>query len=154
MLPSPASPEVPADTAAAVWHAFPKGHPYLTLRDTFGPLYSDATFAALFAPDGRPAESPANLALVTALQFREGLSDRQAADAVRSSLLWKYLLGLPLTDPGFDASVLCRFRARLQAGQAAQQLLDGFLGLLRTHHLLTAPQRAPYRAAAEMLLYW
>jgi transposase len=33
---------------------------------------------------GQPAEAPARLALTTVLQFAEGLSDRQAADAVRS----------------------------------------------------------------------
>jgi hypothetical protein len=40
------------------------------------------------------------------LQFVEGLTDRQAADAVRARLDWKYALGLDLSDPGFDASVL------------------------------------------------
>ena len=59
-----------------------------------------------------PPCRPGGLALVTILQFREGLSDRRAADAVRARIDWKYLLGLELTDPGFDASVLCEFRAR------------------------------------------
>jgi transposase len=34
------------------------------------------------------------------LQFAEGLSDRQAADTVRSRIDWKYALSLELTDTG------------------------------------------------------
>ena len=49
------------------------------------------------------------------MQFAEGLSDRQAADAVRSRIDFKYALGLELTDPGFDHTVLSEFRARLVA---------------------------------------
>ncbi len=64
------------------------------------------------------------LLLVCLLQFAEGLSDRQAADAVRGRLDWKYLLGLEMTDPGFDASVLCDFRTRLLEGGAEQQVLQ------------------------------
>jgi transposase len=52
------------------------------------------------------------------MQFAEGLADRQAADAVRSRIDWKYALGLELTDPGFDYSVLSEFRTRLIAGEA------------------------------------
>src|SRR5262249_44631952 len=54
----------------------------------------------------------------------EGLTDRQAADAVRDRLAWNYALSRELTDPGFDHSVLAEFRARLLQGQAEQRLLD------------------------------
>jgi transposase len=57
--------------------------------------------------------------LVTVLQFAEGLADRQATDAVRSRIDWKYAFGLELTDPGFDFSVLCEFRTRLPARTSA-----------------------------------
>jgi Transposase domain (DUF772) len=50
---------------------------------------------------------------VAIMQFLEGLSDRQAAEAVRSRLDWKYLLGLEPTDAGFHSSLLCEFRSRL-----------------------------------------
>ncbi|MEU7363457.1 MULTISPECIES: transposase [Streptomyces] len=75
---------------------------------------------------GKPAWSPARLALMSVMQFAEGLSDRQAADAVRGRLDWKYLLGLELelADPGFDHSVLTEFRDRLIAGDAGIKLLD------------------------------
>ena len=77
---------IPAETARVARAAFPKGHPCLRLRDELGPIYEDRRFAALFPARGRPAEAPWRLALVTVLQFAEGLSDRQAADAVRDRL--------------------------------------------------------------------
>jgi transposase len=119
--------DVPEATAQVARAAFPKGNRYLQLRDTFGPIYDDAAFSSLFARRGRPAEAPWRLALVTVMQFAEGLSDRQAAEAVRARIDWKYALGLDLTDPGFDFSVLSEFRARLLTGSAEQQLLDALL---------------------------
>src|SRR6478736_9699426 len=108
---------VPEETARIARAAFPKGHPYLALRDELGAVFEDRAFAALFSARGRSAIAPAQLALVTILQFAEGLSDLQAADAVRARIDWKYLLSLALDDPGFDASVLCAFRVRLLAGE-------------------------------------
>jgi len=73
---------------------------------------------------------------VLVLQFVEGLSDRQAADAVRARLDWNYALGLDLDDTGFDASVLTEFRARLLADGQAERLLELLLDLLRERGLL------------------
>ena len=67
------------------------------------------------------------MALVTVFQFLEGLSDREAADAVRSRIDWKYALGLELDDPGFNFSVLSEFRDRLIEGEADHVLLDKLL---------------------------
>jgi transposase len=132
---------VPEDTARVAHAAFPKGHPYLRLRDELGAIFADRAFADLFATRGRPAIAPAQLALVTILQFAEGLSDAQAADAVRARIDWKDVLSLGLDDPGFDASVLCEFRARLLAGEQATLLLDTLLGLCRERGLLKARGR-------------
>jgi transposase len=104
---------VPEETARGARAACPKGNPYLAMRDLLGPLYEDQQCAALFPPQGPPACAPWRLALVTIMQFAEGLSDRQAAEAVRVRLDWKYARNLELTDPGFDFSILCEFRARL-----------------------------------------
>jgi transposase len=120
--PEPIEP-VPEETARVARAAFPRGNPYLRLRDTLGSIYTDADFADLFPRRGQSAEAPWRLALVTVLQFAEGLSDRQAAEAVRSRIDWKYALGLALTDPGFDFSVLSEFRVRLITGAAEQRLL-------------------------------
>lgn len=111
-------PPVPRDTAAVARAAFPKGNLYLQIRDTLGSIYQDEAFASLFPRRGQPAQTPWQLALVCVMQFIENLSDRQAADAVRARIDWKYALSLPLTDPGFNYSVLSEFRDRLIAGNA------------------------------------
>jgi transposase len=121
ILPLPA---VPVETARIVRACFPHGTLVVELRDALGALYSDDDFADLFPVRGQPAAAPWRLALVTVLQFVEGLPDRQAADAVRSRLDWKYALSLELTDAGFDHTVLSEFRTRLVAGGAEQRLLD------------------------------
>src|SRR5688572_22097234 len=137
---SPIEP-VPEVTARVARAAFRKGNPLLKLRDELGAIFVDADFADLFPRRGQPGLAPCRLALVTLLQFREGLSDRRAADAVRARIDWKYLLGLELDDPGFDASVLCEFRARLLAGAAEERLLEKLLERVRALGLLKARGR-------------
>jgi transposase len=88
-------PPVPEATAAAVRAAFPKGNLYVDLRTQFGTLYDDQLFADLYPPLGRPVEvAPWRLALVLVMQYIEGLTDRQAADAVRRCMDWKFALSL------------------------------------------------------------
>src|ERR671931_521577 len=127
---------VPEETARVVRAAFPRGNLYVQLRDVLGVVYEDASFAGLFAVRGRPAEVPWRLALITVMQFAEGLSDRQAAEAVRARIDWKYALGLELSDPGFDFSVLSEFRSRLVAGSAEHSLLDALLAVCKQRGLL------------------
>jgi len=126
-LPAPTLDAVPPDTLRVARASFPKGTLAMNLRDHLGSVYEDDLFASLFSPLGQPAVPPWRLVLVSILQFVEGLTDRQAADAVRGRLDWKYALGLELTDPGFHYSVLSEFRARLIAGDVAQTLLDTLL---------------------------
>jgi transposase len=118
---------IPDETARVARAAFPKGNAVMNLYDTVGSLYHDHDFAALFAVQGQPAVSPARLMLVTIFQFMDGLTDRQAADAVRSRIDWKYALGLDLTDSGFDFSVLSEFRARIVADASTEQILTRLL---------------------------
>lgn len=103
---------IPEETIKVAKAAFPMGNMYLSLRDTLGPIYEDGMFQDLYPSLGQPAESPERLALITVMQYVEDLSDRQAAEAVRSRIDWKYMLGLRLEDPGFDFSVLSEFRQR------------------------------------------
>ncbi|GJG89703.1 hypothetical protein tb265_48840 [Gemmatimonadetes bacterium T265] len=140
MQPSPIPP-VPEQTAAVARAAFRRGTLCLRLRDEFGALYEDADFAALFPVRGQPALPPWRLALVTVLQFLEGLSDRQAADAVRGRIDWKYALALELSDPGFDFSVLSEFRTRLVAGGQERLLLDRLLERFAARGLVKARGR-------------
>jgi transposase len=132
---------IPEETARVARAIFPKGNLVMRLYDELGMLVQDQAFADLFPIQGQPAEAPARLALVTLLQFMEGLTDRQAAEAVRTRIDWKYLLGLELTDPGFDHSVLSEFRLRLLTHQAEQRLFDAILALARARALLKAGGR-------------
>ena len=118
---------IPKTTQEVARATFPQGHPYLTLRDEMGDVFKDEDFADLFPKRGQPALAPWRLVWVLILQFRENLSDRQAADAVRGRIDWKYLLGLELSDPGFNFSVLSEFRDRLVANDSKNRLLDQLL---------------------------
>ena len=129
---------VPEETARVARAAFPKGHPYLTFRDALGTIFQDEDFSALFPAWGHPGLPPWRLALVTIMPFRENLADRQAAEAVRARIDWKYFLRLELTEPGFDFSVLSEFRDRLLAGSAEELLLEKLLGRCQALGLLTA----------------
>jgi transposase len=126
---------VPKDTARIAKAILPKGNVYTQLYDALGTIYADQDFVDVFSHTGQPAEAPVRVALVTILQFAEGLSDRQAADAVRTRIDWKYLLCLKLEDRGLHHSVLSEFRTRLLTGSAAQRLLDKLLGICREHGL-------------------
>ena len=129
---------VPDQTLLVARAAFPKGSLYMKMRDELGTLYSDEDFVALYPKRGQPAFAPWRLALVTVMQFVENLTDRQAAEAVRARIDWKYALGLELTDPGFDFSVLSEFRGRLVAGNTEQFLLDRMLEIFKGKKLLKA----------------
>jgi transposase len=131
-------PEVPAATARVARAAFRKGSLAMRARDELGAWYRDADFAAAYGVRGAPGMSPAQLAMVTVLQFAENLTDRQAADAVRGRLDWKYALGLPLDDEGFDFSVLSEFRSRLAAAGLERAVFDLLLERLKELGLVKA----------------
>jgi transposase len=114
---------IPEETRRIAQDAFPHGSLAIRLRDLLGTIYHDGMFADLYAAEGQPGATPWRLALVTVLQYAENLSDGQAADAVRARIDWKYALALPLSDAGFDASVLSTFRERLVAGGGEERLL-------------------------------
>ncbi len=131
-----ASDPVPEQTARVTRAAFPKGNLYTRMRDEFATIFTDEHFADLFPACGQAAAAPWRLALVTVMQFVAGLSDRQAADAVRSRIDWKYTLSLDLEDCGFDSSVLCEFRSRLLAGAAEARLFEVMLARFKERDLL------------------
>lgn len=137
MFPQAISP-IPEETARIARAANPKGTLAMWLRDEVGAIYTDEEFADLYPERGQPALSPWRLAVVTLLQYVEDLTDRQAAEAVRARLDWKYLLGLELSDAGFDASVLVEFRQRLLAQGAEERLLDKLLFVCRQRGWLKA----------------
>jgi len=126
-----AIPPIPEETARVAHAVFPNGNVYMRMRDELGTIYQDQDFADLFPQRGQPAEAPWRLALVTVIQYAEGLTDRQAADAVRSRIDVKYALSLDLTDMGFDFSLLSEFRSRLLANGAERRLFDLLLQQFR-----------------------
>jgi transposase len=132
---------VPEQTERVARAAFPNGSLCLRIADELGRIFLDEQFAELFPRRGQPAEAPARLAFVTLLQYAENLSDRQAADAVRGRIDWKYALGLELSDPGFDSTVLSEFRTRLVKGSAGQVLLETLLQKCHAQRLLIARGR-------------
>jgi transposase len=133
---------IPEETAHIARTAFPKGNVYMTMRDKLDLWYKDSDYAALFtSSQGRPAESPGRLNLVIVMQYAEGLTDEQAAEAVRARIDWKYALGLEMTDPGFHYSILSDHRQRLIDGGMEQQLLDDMLRRFQECKLLKARGR-------------
>jgi transposase len=125
-----ALPEIPEQTVTVARAAFRHGSLAMRARDELGEVFSDGAFIDAFGVRGRPGISPGQLAMVTALQFAENLTDRQAADAVRGRIDWKYCLGLELTDAGFDFTVLSQFRTRLVAHDLQAMALDMLLDRL------------------------
>jgi len=129
---------IPEETVRVAHAACPKGTLAMRLRDELGELYQDEHFISLYPVEGQPAYEPWRLALVTVLQYGEGLTDRQAANAVRERIDWKYALGLELTDPGFDFSILSEFRQRLVDGKSETLLLDRLLEVCKQRGWLKA----------------
>jgi transposase len=134
-------PDVPELTARMARASSPKGNLAMRIREELGEVYADARFAVAFGVRGRPGISPGQLMMASVLQFSENLTDRQAAEAVRDRMTWKYALGLELEDPGFDASVLSEFRSRLVAGDLTCLALDALLERLAGLGLVQAGGR-------------
>jgi transposase len=133
---------VPAETERVARAAFPKGNLYLRLYDEFGSLFSDSEFQKLCPKMGQPAFSPMRLALITLMQFAEGLTDRGAAEAVRARIDWKFILALELTDSGFDHTVLSEFRTRLVEAGLEYQLFNLLLNKFKAVELIKPRSKA------------
>ena len=121
--------------------ASPPDRPLGRLADELGELFTDEQFVDRFLTHGQLGLAPWRVALVTILQFAEGLSNRQAAQALRSRIGWKYVLRLALDDGGFDASVLSESRGRLLAHDAALRLFDTLLAWCRERGFVKAAER-------------
>lgn len=142
-------PSMPEDTVRVAQAAFRRGNTYMLLRDQFGGMFDDAGFADLYPIRRQPAYAPWRLALFTLMQFREGLSDRQAAEAVRGRIDRKFLLALDLTDAGFDYSILCEFRGRLLERKGIERLLERVLEATRAASLSCSTQRTATASAVS-----
>jgi transposase len=127
---------MPSETARIGQKLLSKDSSYRLVGDTlFASLY-EQEFADLYPSEGQPGLSPVILALVTVFQFIEKLPDRQAAEALRMRLDWKYALHLPLEYEGFHYSVLSEFRDRLVRGQAEGRVFEKLVTQIRTLGLI------------------
>jgi IS5 family transposase len=113
------------DAAALVGHLVPAGSVYAFLAEHRGRLFPDEMFADLFSSSrGRPSQPAELVATVLVLQSLEGLSDRDAVQALRTDLRWKVAAGLALDDEGFHPTVLTYWRNRLRASQRPERIFD------------------------------
>ena len=117
----------------------------IAVRDELGELFDDAEFAGAFADRGPEGWSPGRLMLITVFQAAENLTDRQAAEAVRDKISWKYALGLGLADAGFDHSILTEFRTRLVDHALEVRVLDLLVARLVEKGLLKSGGQAAHR---------
>ena len=133
---------IPSLTKEIAEKAFPKGNLYMTLKDELDTFYDDGDFAELYSSEGQPALHPGHLALICVMQYIANLSDRGAVEALAARIDWKYALGLELTDPGFDSSVLTLFRSRLLNGGKEKLILDKLLERCQQLKLLKTKGKA------------
>ncbi|NWJ46120.1 MAG: transposase [Chloroflexi bacterium] len=127
---------IPELTDQVTKQAFPEGNLYMRIRNELGCIYSERDFATLFPPRARLSFAAWRLVLITIMQYIENLTDRQAAEMVRGRIDWKYVLGLELTDSGFDSHVLSEFRTRLLEGSPEKRLFELVLERLKQCRLL------------------
>lgn len=127
----PQPPRPMPEELAKLAHLVPVDSTYRLVGDTLYEQYREVDFVDMYHAEGRPGISPVDLAFVTVFQFLENLSDRQAAEAVRVRVDWKYALHLPLDYAGFNFSVLSEFRDRVIRHGAEARLFDAVLTQLR-----------------------
>lgn len=114
-------------------------------------MYQDEHFATLYPVEGQPAYEPWRLALITVLHYAEGLTDRQAANAVRERIDWKYALGLELTDAGFDFSVLSECASAFGREPARDAVAGSAPGGLQRARLAQSRWQATHRFERRVL---
>jgi IS5 family transposase len=138
---SESNPEL-LDAAALCRQLVPEGSVEAFLADHRHDLFPDEMFEDLF-PSGRGRPSiPADLvASVMVLQALEGLSDRDAARALRDRISWKVACGLALDDEGFDFSVLTYWRTRLRKSERPERIFDAVRSVIDATGVLKGKTR-------------
>ena len=130
------------DAAALCRHLVPDGSVHAFLADHRRELFPDELFADLFPSGrGRPSVPADVIATVMVLQALEGLSDRDAAGALRTNIAWKVAAGLALDDEGIHYSVLTYWRARLRASDRPERIFDAVRAVITETGVLTGKRR-------------
>ena len=132
------------DAAAFVSHLVPADSVYAFLAEHRHRLFPDDAFSDLFPSGrGRPSQPADVIASVLVLQSLEGLSDRDAIQALATDLRWKVACGLSITDPGFHPTTLTQWRNRLRKSQRPERIFDAVRDVIgSTGVLASKPRRA------------
>jgi IS5 family transposase len=130
------------DATALCRQLVPEGSVEAFLADHRHDLFPDEMFEDLFASKrGRPSIPADVVASVMVLQALEGLSDRDAARALRDRISWKVACGLALDDVGFDYSVLTYWRARLRESERPERIFDAVRSVIDATGILKGRTR-------------
>ncbi len=130
------------DAAALCRQLVPEGSVEAFLADHGRELFPDEMFEDLFrSRRGRPSVPADVVASVMVLQALEGLSDRDAARALRDRISWKVACGLALTDEGFDYSVLTYWRTRLRTSERPERIFDAVRSVIDATGVLKGKTR-------------
>ena len=130
------------DAAALCRRLVPEGTVEAFLADHRHELFPDELFADLFLSDrGRPSVPADVIATVMMLQALEGLSDRDAARALRDRISWKVACGLALDDPGFHPTVLTYWRTRLRASDRPERIFETVRAVIEATGVLRGKTR-------------
>ena len=130
------------DAAALCRHLVPDDSVHAFLADHRRDLFPDEMFADLFrSARGRPSVPADVVATVMVLQSLEGLSDRDAASALRTNIAWKVAAGLALDDEGIHYSVLTYWRTRLRESDAPERVFDAVRAVIDATGVLNGKRR-------------
>ncbi len=130
------------DAAALCRQLVAEGSVEAFLADHRHQLFPDEAFADLFPSGrGRPSVPADVMATAMVLQALEGLSDREAARAVRDRISWKVACGLPLDDEGFDYTVFTYWRTRLRQSERPERIFDAVREIVDATGVLAGRRR-------------
>ena len=130
------------DAAALCRHLVAEDSVHAFLADHRRDLFPDDLFADLFSSErGRPSVPADVVATVMVLQSLEGLSDRDAASALRTNIAWKVAAGLALDDPGFHYSVLTYWRSRLRTSVTPERIFEAVRSVIDATGVLVGRRR-------------
>lgn len=130
------------DTASFCSQLLRPGSIYAFLAEHRSELFSESAFLHLYpSHTGRPSLAPSLVASVMVLQSLEGLSDREAIEALRANLYWKLACGVPLDHEGFSHNVLVLWRNRIRESERPSLIFEIVSEVVKGTGLLSGKKR-------------